>query len=421
MAGSELVGGDQGRWWRFSEYELREGHGGDLCICPAAGAELETFSPWSDYKDLLGQYQRRGPGQKRAEKEPPYQSLLSLVSEIDRLDDRLDQLQGRTHETVKLSRAARRRESLVLARRERLILQWCTDHGHLGILPHRLLALANAPVATIHVGRGDARVSLDSASWVRSPEGWRKEIASHALLRLPQDDPWLTSVVPAMAPGDYRGIVPTAALVELATQMPKEAVRLTSVFPAATMSEFPLLFEVAPEEAIMGGAPAIERVFLADERWMDFFPGSSDAESKKTYPEPLSPQFWEAYGEPVERFLEVARSFKRIAELGLCEDSSGAGRHEALRVLNAMVTGVQPLLVHGAKGLEQSWSFPSQIAAFALMISQDLARARFHVCEREGCGTLFATRAYQSKYCSQRCRYVAQKRRQRTNIRGPVA
>jgi len=196
--------------------------------------------------------------------------------------------------------------------------------------------------------------------------------------------------------------------------MPNETVRLASVLPAAMMSEFPLLLDVAPEEAITGGASAIERVFLSDAKWTAFFPGSSDAENKTTCPEPLSPQFWQVYGEPVERFLEVARSFKKIAELGLRDDAAGAGKAEALRVLNTMTAGVHPLLAPGEKGLEQTWSFPSQIAAFALMISEDSARARFRVCD--SCHTPFATRAYQARYCSQRCRWAGQKREQRKNV-----
>ncbi len=33
-------------WWRFSEYELRDGY-----LRPAQGAKLESYSPWDIYRD----------------------------------------------------------------------------------------------------------------------------------------------------------------------------------------------------------------------------------------------------------------------------------------------------------------------------------------------------------------------------------
>lgn len=371
-------------------------------------------SPMSDYEGLLGKYQRGDTGQKRAEKEPPYQALLSLASEIGKLDETLDRLPERACEPPKKAKASRTKESLLIARRARLILEWCNSHGTLGILPHRLLSLARPTVATIGIRRrGGARVFLDSAGWIRSPEGWHEAVVGHAFLRLPLSDPWLDNIDPTPPAGDYRALVSASALSELAERMPHEATRLASVVAAATMSDLPYLLAADPDSATTAGTAPIERVLLSDPRWTAFFPGISPANGEVAYPEPLSEQFWRHYGESVEHFLKVAQSFKLIAELDLRKDISGPGRQQALRVLNAMVAGVQPLLVPGEKGLRQTWSFPSLISAFAWMLSRDLASGRFHSCK--ACGTPFASTAYQAKYCSERCRWAGQKRRQRKN------
>jgi len=56
-----------GKWWKFDRYEVRNGF-----ICAAEGAELNSYNPW----DMYAQTQRT------TRKEPPYQSLLQLLSAL---------------------------------------------------------------------------------------------------------------------------------------------------------------------------------------------------------------------------------------------------------------------------------------------------------------------------------------------------
>src|SRR5918912_966861 len=63
----ELFDAAAGGWWRFEDYELRDGY-----IRPAPGAKLERYDPWADYRARQG----------KRELQPPYKSLLGLLDSI---------------------------------------------------------------------------------------------------------------------------------------------------------------------------------------------------------------------------------------------------------------------------------------------------------------------------------------------------
>jgi hypothetical protein len=108
----------EGDWWRFSSYEIREG-----CICPAEGAKLEWYDPWLAFQVTREQT----VGQMPDGVQPPFQSLMKLVSQ-------LEYLPGQTRYPDCLTKKA-----------QTLILKWCQQNGLLGVLLARWEAISVAP------------------------------------------------------------------------------------------------------------------------------------------------------------------------------------------------------------------------------------------------------------------------------------
>lgn len=92
MAENERGTPNGSSWWRFEEYEAIEG----THIAPAEGAELIRYDPFEDHEELwMGRSQ---------DDEPPYVKLARVNPQ--KVDE---------------------------------IVEWCTEFGLLGILPHRTL------------------------------------------------------------------------------------------------------------------------------------------------------------------------------------------------------------------------------------------------------------------------------------------
>src|SRR6266567_3009025 len=133
-----------GLWWRFSRYRLRTYRAGSF-VEPAPGARLESYDPWRDYESSR---QKGGP--------PPYETLLDLVPRV-----------------VDLGSAVRKAP----AEASNDLLEWCSHHGLLGVLPHRALGVRLAPrwARSPLAGPKSAPVPLQkrytrtSAGWV---DGW---------------------------------------------------------------------------------------------------------------------------------------------------------------------------------------------------------------------------------------------------------
>jgi hypothetical protein len=106
-----------GGWWRFSRYEMRDGH-----IRPTANANLEWFDPWEIYR--VSKWDKGT--------QPPYQSLLALMLSIG------------AHSSE--SRGWQLDQSLqpgggLPPVQEAKVLDWCSHFGLLGLLPHFTLAI----------------------------------------------------------------------------------------------------------------------------------------------------------------------------------------------------------------------------------------------------------------------------------------
>jgi hypothetical protein len=111
-------GATRGEWWRFSLYELRDG-----CIRPAKGAKLEWYDPWPRFADT----RKLAIGQAPASAQPDYQSLLSLVHQLEYRPGHV------------------RYPDCLTQKSQDLILGWCQHHGLLGILLSRWEAISLAP------------------------------------------------------------------------------------------------------------------------------------------------------------------------------------------------------------------------------------------------------------------------------------
>lgn len=88
-----------------------------------------------------------------------------------------------------------------------------------------------------------------------------------------------------------------------------------------------------------------------------------------------------------------------------------------LKLLNNLVSSSSMVLVTDREGsYRQEWRAGSLLGCFAMMALQDLTQQR-KVLSCEKCNRLFVTEAYQARYCSDRCRHTAQKRRYRQKLK----
>ena len=119
-----------GGWWRWTRYEIRDGY-----IRPAPGSRLESYDPrdiWLSTRPPAKSSNQRRSG------EPPYQSLLRLLGELEYRrpgDAPLDFKPAQ----VDLLLAPLTDES------EAKLLEWCAQYGLLGILLHRTVQITLAP------------------------------------------------------------------------------------------------------------------------------------------------------------------------------------------------------------------------------------------------------------------------------------
>jgi hypothetical protein len=136
-------------------------------------------------------------------------------------------------------------------------------------------------------------------------------------------------------------------------------------------------------------------------------------------PMPLSPEFWNAYGEPVHFFLTAARrlfwAVSTIAELGkelrdkTLKNDRAMLLETAVRKLNALAAPVCVSISPSDDGsMTQTWSASSLLSSLSLMALIDLTRGLVRSCEN--CRKIFVTEAPQGIYCSGRCRDTSLKR-----------
>ncbi len=164
--------------------------------------------------------------------------------------------------------------------------------------------------------------------------------------------------------------------------------------------------------------------------WASFFPSVPATERETySYPHPSSDEFWTIYAEPLKVFLDAAAELSRALEdisrgRGNLGQSKTRSRKAspiddfglAIGQLTGYTSTVRLSFDPSTDDITQRWVAPTLFASLAMTALQDLAsRERLRTCVQ--CGRLFASRAYQARYCSLRCRRTVNKRTYRKRVK----
>jgi hypothetical protein len=331
-----------GYWWRFSAYEMR-----DMVIGPAAGARLEQYDPWASPK--------------------AYQSLLDLA--------RGPRLFPPSPEA------------------ERQILEWVTEHGLLGVLPHEVLMMTLPPQwlpLSPPLGDNDEMLFPTSVSYIRTSTGW----ASQG--RASMSYPLLTQ-----AP-ERKGSAVDPDVI-------RDIVQNRGVIPPAQVIRQP----IGRDELMFEDTDSACRLFFRFD-----VPFSLDdlrrLPPRGVYPQPFSDEFWSRYCEPLPNFLSAADELLSALE-GLARAHRGMSREDTAMVwragkrLHALLAPVSPILHDLYEGtLRQRWASTSLLATLAMQAYLDLtADGRVLICI---CGRVFISADRRAAFCSPQCRWRAHQR-----------
>ena len=310
-------------------YEIRDG-----CIRPAEGAKLEWYDPWPDFQVTRAQVVGQAPAATQT-----YQSLIKLVH----------QLEYRPGHT--------RYPDCLTAKSQDLILEWCQQHGLLGVLLSRWEAIRLAPQRD----HGDL--------WVQTSysRGFGQTVQVQ------------------QTRGDRKGGPATVLIHDLNDLTHDEEP------PSKTWARF---------------FPTVE----FSKRDTFFYPQPYTVEFCKLYGEPLF-DFCKA-----ARLLSGALSHLGRTPPQIQGDPRLA-REQATHTINLLRRPIVSVLdIREDGSVKASRVAPSLLATFAEMFAQDLAYGR-SVLQCTCCGTPFVSRAYQAQYCSVTCRLREQKRRLRAQMK----
>ena len=347
-----------GRWWRFDHYEIRDGY-----IRPAPGAELKEYDPWAVYRAGRAQ----GNGAK-----VPYLSLLELLDNKPTGEQRLYTLSPESEASV---------------------LSWCREFGLLGVLLQRTLSIVLAPRLERDVADAD-QDGLQNPTlvptlrrYIRTNEGWQ-ELSSFILGK-----------------GGH--------LIEGEAEREGELVSDDDVpkgWPKPSVLIQKLHNNIWVEEQF-------------SETWSRFFPEMPNGNWENySYPIPTSEEFWKLYAEPVDEFLAgvhtLSWAFDGLSHnnpIATASEKDEQSSRRGIKILNALVAPVSTKIIRLEDGssFEQRWVAPSLLSLFAMMLLQDLTEKK-RVLRCPVCGKRFLSDAYQARFCSDKCRYTAQKRRFRS-------
>ena len=260
---------------------------------------------------------------------------------------------------------------------QQALLSWCSMYGLLGILLHQVHVVHLAPVW--NCVRPDA--VIDFPRYTRLADQWSG--GAEARWSQMPNDPSTKKGDPLPEQHWPPGWRPNVVLRELRT--------------ATVIKQEPLT-----------------------ETWACFFP-SVPTEHVEThpYPRPLTPEFWKIYAEPITDFIWAAL-FLKFAIEGLSERSETNWflQWEARSALNTLIAPVTRQIVAAPnRQLQERWICPSLLASLAEMALQDLRRG-VSLLRCLQCGKPFLTDAYQTLYCSERCRWRRQKQTQRKSKHG---
>ena len=323
-------GATEGDWWRFSSYEIRDG-----CICPAAGAQLIWYDPWPEFQGTRTQTVGQAPGAAQ----PTYQSLMKLVHQ-------LEYRPGHTRYPDCLAEPS-----------QALILNWCRQHGLLGVLLSCWEAITLAPHQEGH------------NRWVQRQyfRGFGQVIQMHEIS------------------GDVEERKASVLLH-----------RLNDL----------VLAEEPPRKTWRRFFPTVE-----DSQHDSFpYPAPYSDDFCRLYGERLI-DFCNAAKLLVGAMLHLGRKPPEI------DGNQQLAREQALDAINILRRSVSSVLDFEAdQKLKMRRVAPSLLASFADMFAQDQL---YHlpILQCICCATPFVSSAYQAKYCSETCRLREQKRRLRAQMK----
>lgn len=227
-----------------------------------------------------------------------------------------------------------------------------------------------------------------------------------------------TSFFPQLGPGEVDALLKFCRSYGLLGLLPWSARRI--VLPSLVYERTGTLW--LRTENLHNEAPRVQRVSFTTAKWMDaaihdvvreYFP-AVPADQRATFEIPLpgSEAFWRAYAEPLDEFLHAAVYL---------DDLRAALKprrpvKDARTWLEVLLSDVNPS--HAAdRGQGLSFQAGSLLGYFALMLKSDSA-SMLALLECAVCGKPFTSANWQARYCSDRHRWIGQKRKQRQQAQG---
>ena len=263
-----------------------------------------------------------------------------------KLVNQLEYIPGRTHYPDCLAEKS-----------QALILEWCLQHGLLGVLLSRWEAIRLAP--TEH-----------------GVERWSQRSYFRAFGQVVQ----VQTVT-----GDVKDRSATVLIHAL------DDFKLEEETPSSTWSRFFPTVKFSKRDALS-------------------YPQPYTAAFSRLYGEPLF-DFCKAAQLLVGAISHLGREQPQI------EGDPKLAREQALHVINALRRPIASVLDFEEQGSVKARRVaPSLLASFAEMFAQDLIYGRV-ILQCTCCGTPFVSNAYQAQYCSVLCRLRKQKRRLRAQMK----
>ena len=332
-------------WWRHTEYCFdRE------WIRPAANARLTAYDPWAT-----------------PEGEQGFQSILGLANVLHRYG----------HDDEKFPR---------------LVLDWCNEHGLLGLLPHQTIQAFLAPRWRPY---GESLLA-EVETHYRASNGWVSASAAVGKSRFSR----------RMAPAGLEGTL-------------CEEVDLASGEFSSCVIYRELPWDYSKQYTV--------RIRSLGDVWGAYFPDVPEPEKNSfEYPRPTSDDFWSMYGEPWDRFVRALAIFRDAFETYREHPETTLRSPQALahpysvhreNMLSELAGPIGLGLDRTKDGQRLQWRAPSLLSLLAIQALFALDDPEVAVRSCSICGVNFPTSKKNQEYCSVRCRHTGQKRQQRRRIR----
>jgi hypothetical protein len=366
---SELSFDVSGEWFRWSRYDLRDG-----IIIPARVEDPfgpQRYDPWHQYRANVGKYRTV---------EQPYIALLELQRQLEKAEaSGLRPVHADLHEVPT-------EESVVGPQNEadELILNWCNDHGLLGLVSTLCNSICFAPEVLPLPPHESTRV-VKQEMHVRIGGAWESVLDVDTVIET------------------------TSKRADAAAR--REAKQRTR--PGVTwFNRASSVYEWKPLNWIR--------------RFFPFF-SPQVVENAFRPPCPNEEGFWADYGEPVSDFMLWCRLFTRAVEHlsgwkggPLDSDNDYMDIERPFRTLNGLAQGAAPSfhLKIGRGAIDESRRTAGLLSSYALMFLWDRMDERRSI-RCGNCGGYFVSNEKRAQYCRRACRNTAQSRRYRGKNNDP--